>query len=73
MGRRDERRGVAGIHIEDQDFPRKCGHLENKVIIALGDYVAKIRAAVSACDAARGPCPSCRVVTADDTRALGAR
>jgi 2-methylisocitrate lyase-like PEP mutase family enzyme len=43
-----EKRGVAGLHIEDQDFPKKCGHLENKVIIALDDYVAKIRAAVSA-------------------------
>ena len=26
-----EQRGVAGIHIEDQGFPKKCGHLENKV------------------------------------------
>ena len=43
-----EKRGVAGIHIEDQDFPKKCGHLEGKVIIPLDDYVAKIRAAVSA-------------------------
>src|SRR5580704_496834 len=43
-----EQRGVAGIHIEDQGFPKKCGHLENKVIIPLEDYVAKIRAAVSA-------------------------
>jgi 2-methylisocitrate lyase-like PEP mutase family enzyme len=43
-----EKRGVAGIHIEDQDFPKKCGHLENKVIIPIDDYVAKIRAAVSA-------------------------
>jgi 2-methylisocitrate lyase-like PEP mutase family enzyme len=39
---------VAGIHIEDQGFPKRCGHLENKVIIPLEDYVAKIRAAVSA-------------------------
>src|SRR5580692_8790992 len=38
-----EQRGVAGIHIEDQGFPKKCGHLENKVIIPLEDYVAKIR------------------------------
>src|SRR5579871_5099018 len=38
-------RGVAGIHIEDQSFPKKCGHLENKVVIPLEDYVAKIRAA----------------------------
>ena len=43
-----EQRGVAGIHIEDQRFPKKCGHLENKVIIPLEDYVAKIRVAVSA-------------------------
>jgi len=43
-----EQRGVAGIHIEDQGFPKKCGHLENKAIIPLEDYVAKIRAAVSA-------------------------
>jgi len=43
-----EKRGVAGIHIEDQSFPKKCGHLDNKVLIPLEDYVAKIRAAVSA-------------------------
>ena len=43
-----ERRGVAGIHIEDQGFPKRCGHLEDKVVIPLGDYLAKIRAAASA-------------------------
>ena len=43
-----ERRGVAGIHIEDQGFPKKCGHLEDKVVIPLSDYLAKIRAAASA-------------------------
>ena len=43
-----EKRGVAGIHIEDQGFPKKCGHLEDKVIAPIDDYVAKIRAAVSA-------------------------
>jgi 2-methylisocitrate lyase-like PEP mutase family enzyme len=43
-----ERRGVAGIHIEDQGFPKKCGHLDDKVIVPLDDYVAKIRAAASA-------------------------
>jgi 2-methylisocitrate lyase-like PEP mutase family enzyme len=43
-----EQRGVAGIHIEDQGFPKKCGHLENKAIIPLVDYAAKIRAAVGA-------------------------
>ncbi len=43
-----EQRGVAGIHIEDQGFPKKCGHLENKAIVPLDDYLAKIRAAVAA-------------------------
>src|SRR5271170_7913176 len=43
-----EQRGVAGIHLEDQGFPKKCGHLENKVIIPLEDYDAKIRAAAAA-------------------------
>jgi 2-methylisocitrate lyase-like PEP mutase family enzyme len=43
-----EQRGVAGIHIEDQRFPKKCGHLENKAIIPMEDYLAKIRAAAAA-------------------------
>ena len=43
-----EKRGVAGLHIEDQGFPKKCGHLEDKVIAPVDDYIAKIRAAVSA-------------------------
>lgn len=43
-----ERRGVAGLHIEDQGFPKKCGHLDNKVIVPLEEYLAKIRAAASA-------------------------
>jgi 2-methylisocitrate lyase-like PEP mutase family enzyme len=43
-----EQRGVAGIHIEDQGFPKKCGHLENKTIVPLEEYISKIRAAVEA-------------------------
>jgi 2-methylisocitrate lyase-like PEP mutase family enzyme len=43
-----ERSGIAGIHIEDQEFPKKCGHLEGKQIVPREDYVAKIRAAVAA-------------------------
>jgi 2-methylisocitrate lyase-like PEP mutase family enzyme len=42
------RHGVAGIHIEDQVFPKKCGHLDNKEVIPAGDYIAKIRAAADA-------------------------
>src|SRR5580693_2090536 len=43
-----ERSGVAGIHIEDQEFPKKCGHLEGKQVIPREDYLAKIRAAAAA-------------------------
>jgi 2-methylisocitrate lyase-like PEP mutase family enzyme len=43
-----ERSGVAAIHIEDQVFPKKCGHLEGKEIIPREDYLAKIRAACAA-------------------------
>jgi 2-methylisocitrate lyase-like PEP mutase family enzyme len=43
-----ERRGVAGIHIEDQVSPKRCGHLDNKEIVPRDDYIAKVRAAVDA-------------------------
>jgi 2-methylisocitrate lyase-like PEP mutase family enzyme len=40
-----EAAGVAGIHIEDQGFPKKCGHLDDKEIVPREDWLAKIRAA----------------------------
>ncbi len=43
-----ERRGDAGLHIEDQTFPKKCGHLDNKTVISRADYLAKIAAAADA-------------------------
>jgi 2-methylisocitrate lyase-like PEP mutase family enzyme len=43
-----ERLGVAAIHIEDQTFPKKCGHLENKSIIGRSEYLSKIAAAARA-------------------------
>ena len=43
-----ERAGVAAMHLEDQVFPKKCGHLDDKEVISLDDYVAKIRAAADA-------------------------
>lgn len=43
-----ERAGVAAIHIEDQVFPKRCGHLDNKELVSLEDYLAKIRAAAAA-------------------------
>jgi 2-methylisocitrate lyase-like PEP mutase family enzyme len=43
-----EAAGVAAIHIEDQGFPKKCGHLDDKEIISREDWLAKIRAAAVA-------------------------
>jgi 2-methylisocitrate lyase-like PEP mutase family enzyme len=43
-----ERAGTAGIHIEDQVSPKRCGHLDNKEIVPRGEFAAKIRAAVHA-------------------------
>ena len=41
-------RGVAGIHIEDQASPKRCGHLDGKQIIPAQEFLAKIKAAVAA-------------------------
>lgn len=43
-----EARGVAAIHIEDQESPKRCGHLDGKVVIPREEFVSKIRAAVEA-------------------------
>lgn len=45
-----ERAGVAGIHIEDQVTPKRCGHLEGKRVIGVDEMVGKIEAAVDARD-----------------------
>jgi 2,3-dimethylmalate lyase len=41
-----ERAGVAAIQLEDQEMPKKCGHLANKSLIGLAEMVGKIEAAV---------------------------
>lgn len=40
-----ERIGVAGLHIEDQDFPKRCGHLDGKALISPEEMCQKIRVA----------------------------
>src|SRR2546430_17632067 len=40
-----ERAGVAGLHIEDQVWPKKCGHMEGKQVISIGEIAQKDRAA----------------------------
>ena len=60
-----ERAGAAGIQIEDQVFPKKCGHFNGKEVIALPEMVAKIKAAV---DARRDQ--DFQIVARTDSRAL---
>jgi len=43
-----EAAGLAGCHLEDQDFPKRCGHLAGKSLIEADEMVARIRAAVAA-------------------------
>ena len=43
-----ESAGVAGIHLEDQVAPKKCGHMEGKQLVPAAEMVDKVRAAVAA-------------------------
>src|SRR5437660_10842727 len=43
-----ERAGLAGCHIEDQEFPKRCGHLAGKSIVDVDEMVGKIKAAIGA-------------------------
>jgi methylisocitrate lyase len=43
-----ESAGLAGCHIEDQEFPKRCGHLAGKSIVEIEEMVGKIKTAVSA-------------------------
>lgn len=43
-----EAAGVAAIQLEDQAFPKKCGHLPDKELIGAGEFVAKLTAALDA-------------------------
>jgi isocitrate lyase len=38
--------GVAGIHLEDQRFPKRCGHIAGKTVVSLDEALGKYRAAV---------------------------
>lgn len=43
-----ERAGVAGLFLEDQVFPKRCGHMEGKQVITAEEMVAKLKAATDA-------------------------
>ena len=43
-----EAAGVSAIHLEDQEFPKRCGHLDGKKLVPAEEFCAKIQAAVEA-------------------------
>lgn len=43
-----ESAGVSGIHLEDQEFPKRCGHLDGKQLVEVGEMCEKIAAAAAA-------------------------
>lgn len=47
-----ERSGVAGVFIEDQAFPKRCGHTPGKSVVPIEDMLGKLKAAL---DARRDP------------------
>jgi len=61
-----ERAGLAGIHIEDQVSPKRCGHLDGKDVIPAGEMCSKLRAAV---EAKRDP--SFVIIARTDARSAG--
>ena len=60
-----ESAGVAGIHIEYQEFPKRCGHLPGKKVIPAQDMEEKIR---TACDARENP--DFMIIIRTDSRAI---
>jgi 2-methylisocitrate lyase-like PEP mutase family enzyme len=55
--------GASGIQLEDQEFPKKCGHTEFRRVIPAEDAIAKIRVAVDA-----RPSRDCLIVARTDAR-----
>lgn len=59
-----EQAGAACIQLEDQVFPKRCGHMENKEVVSIEEAAAKIRAAVAARQS-----PGFKIMARTDARA----
>ena len=60
-----ERAGAAAIQLEDQSFPKRCGHLDGKKLIPCGEMIGKVKAAL---DARRDP--ATLIIARTDARAV---
>jgi 2-methylisocitrate lyase-like PEP mutase family enzyme len=65
MVRTYARAGVAAVHLEDQAFPKRCGHLKGKQLIGRDAWLQKIRAAVEC-----RPDPELVIIARTDARAV---
>jgi methylisocitrate lyase len=43
-----ERAGLSGLHLEDQEFPKRCGHLSGKTLVPQAEFAEKLAAAAAA-------------------------
>jgi len=60
-----EEAGASAIHLEDQEFPKRCGHLEGKRLVPVEDFLAKLDAALRA-----RACPDFMVIARTDARSV---
>ena len=60
------RAGVAAMQIEDQEFPKRCGHSKGKRVVSTGEMVARIKVAVEARGSTDGPL----IIARSDARAM---
>ena len=58
--------GVAAMQIEDQEFPKRCGHSKGKRVVSTGEMVARIKVAVEARGSTDGPL----IIARSDARAM---
>jgi methylisocitrate lyase len=64
------RAGAAGLHIEDQVFPKRCGHLEGKTLVPIEHMVEKVQWAAAGARAAAGPAQGFIVCARTDARGV---
>lgn len=55
---------IAAFHIEDQRYPKRCGHIKGKEVLPLGEFVGKLAAAIDTRDRIN---PNCKVIARTDS------
>ncbi len=66
-----ERAGAAGLHIEDQEFPKRCGHLDGKRLVSVDHMCEKVAWAAKAAQAEQQSSPPRRVNSAAEQQTSG--